>query len=72
MKQIERHQGIRGWLERWQHKSNTCNCTMTSRLPAAAGSHAELPVVYWLSGLTCTDDNVRVKPGRSATAPNWG
>jgi S-formylglutathione hydrolase len=64
MKQVERIKEFGGWLERWQHESATCHCTMTFSvyLPPQAATQ-KLPVVYWLSGLTCTDDNVRVKAG---------
>jgi S-formylglutathione hydrolase len=36
--------------------------TFSVYLPPQAATQ-KLPVVYWLSGLTCTDDNVRVKAG---------
>jgi S-formylglutathione hydrolase len=64
MKRIERIREFGGWLERWQHASASCHCTMTFSiyLPPRAATQP-LPVVYWLSGLTCTDDNVRVKAG---------
>ena len=64
MKQVERIKEFGGWLERWQHASASCNCEMTFSvyLPPQTASE-KLPVVYWLSGLTCTDDNVRVKAG---------
>ena len=64
MQRIERIKESGGWLERWQHASSACHCEMTFSvyLPPQAAT-AKLPVVYWLSGLTCTDDNVRVKAG---------
>ncbi len=31
-----------------------------------------MPAVYWLSGLTCTDDNVRVKAGAQRYAAELG
>ena len=64
MKKIEQIKEFGGWLERWQHESQACECSMTFSVylpPQAARGKA--PVVYWLSGLTCTDDNVRVKAG---------
>jgi S-formylglutathione hydrolase len=64
MQRIERIRESGGWLERWQHTSTSCQCTMTFSiyLPPLAVLQA-CPVVYWLSGLTCTDDNVRTKAG---------
>ncbi len=79
MKQVEPARKIEsikefgGWLERWQHTSNTCHCTMTFSvyLPPQAATQ-KLPVVYWLSGLTCTDDNVRTKAGAQRYAAELG
>lgn len=64
MQRIERIKESGGWLERWQHESAACACTMTFSvyLPPQVATQT-CPVVYWLSGLTCTDDNVRVKAG---------
>ncbi len=64
LNQIERIRESGGWLERWQHAYVACRCTMTFYvyLPPQATTE-KCPVVYWLSGLTCTDDNVRVKAG---------
>ncbi len=64
MRQIERIKESGGWLNRYQHASDSCGCTMTFSvyLPPRAGKE-RVPVVYWLSGLTCTDDNARVKGG---------
>lgn len=73
MKQVERIKEFGGWLERWQHDSNTCHCSMTFSvyLPPQAATQ-KLPVVYWLSGLTCTDDNVRTKAGAQRYAAELG
>jgi S-formylglutathione hydrolase len=73
MKRIERIKEFGGWLERWQHESTTCHCSMSFSvyLPPQAATH-KLPVVYWLSGLTCTDDNVRTKAGAQRYAAELG
>ncbi|MDO9221104.1 MAG: S-formylglutathione hydrolase [Thiobacillus sp.] len=73
MKQVERIKEFGGWLERWQHESATCHCTMTFSvyLPPQAATQ-NCPVVYWLSGLTCTDDNVRTKAGAQRYAAELG
>ena len=64
MKQIETVKEFGGWLNRYEHQSTSCNCSMTFSvyLPPLAETE-KVPVVYWLSGLTCTDDNVRTKAG---------
>lgn len=73
MNRIERIKESGGWLERWQHESTSCACTMTFSvyLPPQAATE-KCPVVYWLSGLTCTDDNVRVKAGAQRYAAELG
>ncbi len=64
MKQIERIKEAGGWLERYQHESETCHCTMTFSVFLPPRAHKEnVPAVYWLSGLTCNDDNFRTKAG---------
>ncbi len=62
-----------GYLHRFQHASDACQCTMTFSvyLPAQAQA-APLPAVYWLSGLTCTDENFRTKAGAQRYAADLG
>jgi S-formylglutathione hydrolase len=45
--------------------------TFSAYLPPQAQSR-EVPAVYWLSGLTCTDDNFRVKAGAQRYAAELG
>lgn len=73
MKQIESIKEFGGWLNRYEHSSTSCNCTMTFSvyLPPQAETE-KVPVVYWLSGLTCTDDNVRTKAGAQRYAAELG
>lgn len=73
MKQLESVKEFGGYLNRYEHESTSCNCTMTFSvyLPPAA-EKAKVPSVYWLSGLTCTDDNVRTKAGAQRYASELG
>jgi len=73
MKQIERIKEFGGWLNRYSHASSSCQCTMTFSvyLPPQAETE-KVPAVYWLSGLTCTDDNVRTKAGAQRYAAELG
>lgn len=73
MKQIESVKEFGGWLNRYEHQSSSCNCSMTFSvyLPPLAETE-KVPVVYWLSGLTCTDDNVRTKAGAQRYAAELG
>jgi len=70
---IESIKEFGGWLNRYRHPSQTCQCDMTFSvyLPPAA-AHGKVPAVYWLSGLTCTDDNFRVKAGAQRYAAELG
>ena len=73
MKQIELIKESGGFLNRYTHASSSCNCTMTFSvyLPPAA-EQGEVPALYWLSGLTCSDDNFRVKAGAQRYAAELG
>jgi len=73
MKLIESVKEFSGFLNRYEHESEACNCTMTFSvfLPKEAES-AIVPTLYWLSGLTCTDDNVRTKAGMQRYAAEHG
>ena len=73
MRQIEHIREFGGWLNRYTHDSACCRCEMTFSvyLPPAAEMQ-KVPAVYFLSGLTCTDDNVRVKAGAQRYAAELG
>ncbi|MAT66110.1 MAG: S-formylglutathione hydrolase [Gammaproteobacteria bacterium] len=73
MERIERVKESGGWLERYRHDSTSCNCPMTFSvyLPPQA-EQGPVPSLYWLSGLTCTDDNFRVKAGAQRYAAELG
>lgn len=63
-----------GWHKRYRHRSSTLNCDMTFAvyLPPQAELDAKLPVLYWLSGLTCTDENFMQKAGAHKLAAELG
>lgn len=73
MEQIESVKEFGGYLNRYRHTSSSCHCDMTLSvyLPPAA-TREKVPAVYWLSGLTCTDDNFRVKAGAQRYAAELG
>lgn len=73
MKQIESIKEFGGYLNRYQHNSTSCHCKMTFSiyLPPQV-KEKKVPTVYWLSGLTCTDDNVRTKAGAQRYAAELG
>ena len=63
-----------GWLKRYRHRSRTLGCDMTFAvyLPPQAELGGRLPVLYWLSGLTCTDENFMQKAGAQRIAAELG
>ena len=63
-----------GWHHRYRHHSATLNCAMVFAvyLPPQAQEGARLPVLYWLSGLTCTDENFMQKAGAQRLAAELG
>ncbi|WP_100915656.1 S-formylglutathione hydrolase [Pseudoalteromonas spongiae] len=54
-----------GWHKQYSHKSISLNCDMRFALflPPNASAESPVPVLYWLSGLTCTDENFMQKAG---------
>jgi len=62
-----------GMLQRMTHKSTACKCEMTFAifLPPQA-EEKSVPALYWLSGLTCTDENFSQKSGFARAAAARG
>ncbi|WP_290510306.1 S-formylglutathione hydrolase [Alcanivorax sp.] len=62
-----------GWLKRYRHRSQVLNCEMIFAiyLPPAAEENT-VPLLWWLSGLTCTDENFMQKAGAQRTAAELG
>ena len=62
-----------GWQRRYEHSSESLSCDMqfSVYLPPAA-EQGEVPVLYWLSGLTCTDENFSTKAGAQCVASQLG
>ncbi len=73
MERIERRACFGGWQEVWRHDSAVLNCAMNFAvyLPPQA-AHEKLPVLYWLSGLTCTEQNFITKAGAQRYAAEHG
>ncbi len=62
-----------GRQQTWRHRSESCGCNMqfATYLPPAA-EHGRVPALYWLSGLTCTEENFSVKSGAQRYAAELG
>ena len=63
-----------GELKRIRHRADTLDCDMTFSiyLPPQVAQGEERPVLYWLSGLTCTDLNFIEKAGAQRLAAELG
>lgn len=63
-----------GWLKRYRHRASTLNCDMVFSiyLPPQMEQGEKLPVLYWLSGLSCTDENFMQKAGAFRLAAELG
>ena len=73
LEQIGSNQSFGGRQLRYRHRSTTLNCDMTFSiyLPPQA-QRGPVPVLYWLSGLTCTDENFVTKAGAQQYAAAHG
>jgi S-formylglutathione hydrolase len=63
-----------GWMKQYQHQSAVLNCSMrfSIYLPPQVNEGERVPVLYWLSGLTCTDENFMQKAGAQRIAAELG
>ncbi|XP_019247126.1 PREDICTED: S-formylglutathione hydrolase-like isoform X2 [Nicotiana attenuata] len=63
-----------GYNKRYKHLSPTLGCSMNFHIffpPSTSPSH-KFPVLYWLSGLTCMDENFIAKSGAQRAASSEG
>lgn len=73
MEMLEEHRCFEGWQQRWRHDSATLNCAMTfSIFLPPPRENTPPPVLYWLSGLTCNDENFTTKAGAQRVAAELG
>ncbi|MFM2325111.1 MAG: S-formylglutathione hydrolase [Brachymonas denitrificans] len=65
MQRIEQHASFGGRQEVWQHASTSTGTDMKVGvfLPPRALAGQKCPVLYWLSGLTCNEQNFITKAG---------
>ncbi|WNH48129.1 S-formylglutathione hydrolase [Stenotrophomonas aracearum] len=73
MERIEHRAAFGGWQDVYQHRSAVLGCEMKVAvyLPPQATTQ-KLPVLYWLSGLTCTEQNFITKAGAQRYAAEHG
>ena len=70
---VSANKSFGGWLKRYKHHSKVLGCEMVFALflPPAAEEH-KVPLLWWLSGLTCTDENFTQKAGAQRVAAELG
>ena len=70
---LEHHACFGGWQDVYRHRSEVLDCDMTVGVyyPPQAG-HGPCPVLYWLSGLTCSEQNFIGKAGAQRYAAEHG
>jgi S-formylglutathione hydrolase len=73
MERIESHASFGGTQAVWTHDAETLGCPMRFGvyLPPQAQTRS-CPVLYWLSGLTCTEQNFITKAGAQRFAAEHG
>ena len=73
MEEVARNKIFGGWQLRFQHRSDALACDMlfSVYLPPQA-EQGPVPVLYWLSGLTCNDQNFVTKAGAQRYAAQHG
>ncbi len=73
MQRIEHRACFGGWQDVYEHRSDTLNCAMRFAiyLPPQAQKQ-RCSVLYWLSGLTCTEQNFITKAGAQRYAAEHG
>ena len=71
---ISANKSFGGWHKQYSHQSSTLNCSMRFAiyLPPQVSNGDKVPVLYWLSGLTCTDENFMQKAAAQRLAAELG
>ena len=73
MERVEQHACFGGRQEVWSHASATLGCQMRFAIYLPPQAQAgPCPVLYWLSGLTCTEQNFVTKAGAQRYAAEHG
>ncbi len=71
--QLAANRSFGGWHRRFRHRSTVLGCDMVFAIYLPPQAEAgPVPVLYWLSGLTCTDENFMQKAGAQRLAAELG
>jgi len=71
MKQLSTNKSFNGTQSVHTHASDACSCDMRFAVFTPPGK-GPFPVLYWLSGLTCTEENFISKAGAQRVAAELG
>jgi S-formylglutathione hydrolase len=73
IKEVSRNKCFGGHVVKYEHRSEELNCDMKFNvfLPVES-TQAKVPAIFFLSGLTCTEDNFIQKGGAMAEASKHG
>jgi S-formylglutathione hydrolase len=71
---ISANKAFGGWHKQYRHYSTSVNANMRFAiyLPPQVSNGQKVPVLYWLSGLTCSDENFMQKAGAQRIAAELG
>ena len=72
LKELEKHSSFNGEQYKYSHYSEVLKCDMTFSIYLPSNKEKkEIPLIWWLSGLTCTDDNFTQKSGFQRLAEKY-
>ncbi len=74
LQQVSGQRSYSGEHKQFTHDSSSLNCSMRFAIfmPPQASAENKVPVLYWLSGLTCNDENFMQKAGAMRIAAKLG
>ena len=73
IEKLSEHKSFDGKVGFYRHRSSINNCDMQfSVFVPAQAAETPVPVLTWLSGLTCTEETFMVKSGAQRVASNLG
>lgn len=73
MELVNQQMSFGGVQRQYKHQSSCLDCDMTFSVYLPPNAQQEVvPVVFWLSGLTCTDENFVTKAGAQRVAAELG
>lgn len=74
LENLSSNKSFGGWHKQYSHPSESLGCAMRFAvyLPPQVANGQKVPVLYWLSGLTSTDENFMQKGGAHRAAAELG